>query len=443
LSLSLPKRVSSLVRGISAMGLGWGLADQSLSSLTNFACALLVARTAGVKEFGIFSVAFATYTLGLGISRAVTGEPLIARFGRIDEPEWHGVVRASTGAALLLGIAFGVICIFLALTVFDGSLGTTTGVLGLTFPGLMLQDAWRYAFFASPRNRRAFSNDLVWTVLLALGLLLVLRGERHSASQFTLIWGLSATGAALVGIAQGSVIPRISDAPRWIREQLDLGMRFLGEFLALMGSTQLMLYGLAFVSGVSAVGALRAGLVVMGPLNILLMGVNLVAVPEAARMARVSSHTLWKFCVALSVGLAGAAIVWGSIAILLPESIGRFVLGPTWEPARATLFPVTLWIAGNGVIAGAVVGLRGLQAASRSLRAQLTTASSRLILGLVGGAMAGASGAAWGVALGILGTSAIWWHQLSKVIAERGITKGAAIERGASDTSEARRQCES
>ena len=51
--------------------LGWGLADQSLSSLTNFALAVLVARQVSTAGLGAFGLAFTTYTITLGATRAL------------------------------------------------------------------------------------------------------------------------------------------------------------------------------------------------------------------------------------------------------------------------------------------------------------------------------------------------------------------------------------
>ena len=38
--------------------------------------------------------------------------------------------------------------------------------LGLTLPGLLLQDSWRYSFFALGRGSQAFLNDMIWAVTL-------------------------------------------------------------------------------------------------------------------------------------------------------------------------------------------------------------------------------------------------------------------------------------
>ena len=41
--------------------LGWGVADQAVSSLTNFAVNIYIARELGAVEYGAFSLAYVTY----------------------------------------------------------------------------------------------------------------------------------------------------------------------------------------------------------------------------------------------------------------------------------------------------------------------------------------------------------------------------------------------
>src|SRR5437764_6373982 len=81
----------STPRGIRASGgvrrLGWGLADQALSSMTNFALAILVARSVSTSALGAFGLAFTTYTITLGATRALCQEPLTVCYSATGEPE--------------------------------------------------------------------------------------------------------------------------------------------------------------------------------------------------------------------------------------------------------------------------------------------------------------------------------------------------------------------
>jgi hypothetical protein len=59
--------------------------------------------------------------------------------------------------------------------------------LGLVLPALLLQDSWRYAFFANGQGRKAFLNDAVWAVSLVPAMLLAARDG--SVFTFLLAWG--------------------------------------------------------------------------------------------------------------------------------------------------------------------------------------------------------------------------------------------------------------
>ena len=45
---------------------GWGVADQVLSSLTNFGLSVVVARAVGPAGFGSFTLVFTAFTTALG-----------------------------------------------------------------------------------------------------------------------------------------------------------------------------------------------------------------------------------------------------------------------------------------------------------------------------------------------------------------------------------------
>ncbi len=143
--------------------LGWGVADQALSSLTNFALAVLVARTVSTSSLGAFGLAFATYTITLGATRALCSEPLTVRYSATGEREWRDGASAATGVALVLGVVAGLLCIAAAF-LFGGTLRPSLIVLGIGMPGLIVQDTWRNAFFCHLRGAYAFVNDLAWAV---------------------------------------------------------------------------------------------------------------------------------------------------------------------------------------------------------------------------------------------------------------------------------------
>jgi O-antigen/teichoic acid export membrane protein len=404
---------------------GWGVADQALSSLTNFAVGVFVARQLGPAEFGAFSLAFATYLFALNGSRGLATDPLTVRFSDVPVASWRHAAAAATGTAAAVGVLLGLGCL-LAAVVLDNTLGLAFLSLGLMLPGLMLQDSWRYTFFAARRGRDAFLNDLVWALFLGPFLAVVMLTGHGHVQWFVFAWGAAATFAGLFGAVQAGLLPRLSQVGAWLRTHRDLGVRYLSENITFSAATQLRLYGLGAIAGLAAVGALRGAELLLGPVNLIMMGIgSLMAVPEAARLANRDLSAMRRFVVGLGVMLCAVALLWGLVLGLLPDRLGEELLGQTWQPADALLLPVTVMVALMGVWSAAWTGLRSMGAARRSLRAQFVGSSAFLVGALAGAAMDGAAGAAWGSAAGNLVACVVWWWQFH--LAEREFTPARTV----------------
>ncbi|MFC6156378.1 MATE family efflux transporter [Kribbella jiaozuonensis] len=397
--------------------LTWGLADQAVTSLVSFLVGVVVARQLGALEFGAFSLAWVTYGVVLNISRGLATDPLAVRFSGLERPVWRTAVAKSSGMAIVVGLGAGVICALVGLLL-GGHAGKAFIALGIVLPGLMLQDSWRFAFFASGQGGKAFVSDITW----ALGLvpLLYLASQNASVIRFVLAWGGAGIFAALVSGLQAGVLPRPALARRWLSEHKDLSLRYLTENLTLSGAYQLRIYGLGAFAGVAAVGTVRGAEMLLGPFFIVLSGIGLVAVPEAARVLRRSVRALPIFCLALGGAQAMAALAWGLLLLFaLPDAWGHALLGEVWLTASALVLPATLSVACAGFNTGAAAGLRALGIARRSLKAQLCASAFYLVGGVLGGALDGARGSAWGAACATFAAAFVWWYTLRIGVRER------------------------
>ncbi|WP_329523696.1 hypothetical protein OG983_07415 [Streptomyces jietaisiensis] len=396
--------------------LSWGLADQAASSLSNFVVGVYLARSLGLTAFGVFSLAWVTYGVVLNVSRGLATDPLVVRFSGVPEPSWRGAVARSSGTALLVGAGIGTVCLVAGLSI-RGQVGAAFAALGVVLPGLLLQDAWRYSFFAAGVGRKAFVNDVVWA--LALVPAMVAAASVGTVPAFLLAWGGSAAVAAAYGWYQSGIRPRPTGVREWHRDHRDLGYRYLAENIGVSGASQIRAYGLGAIVGVGAVGVIRGAELLLGPFLAVLMGLSLVTVAEAARVLRQAPRRLARFCFLLGGGQAVAALSWGAALLLVPDRLGAFVLGDVWRGSAELIVPVTLSVAGAGLGTGAAAGLRALAAARRSLRCQLF-ASACYVAGGLGGAVAGGTaGSAWGAAAASVCGSAVWWSQLRAALRER------------------------
>ncbi|MFW6691125.1 hypothetical protein [Streptomyces sp. MAR4 CNX-425] len=396
--------------------LSWGLADQAASSASNFLVGMYAARSLGPAAFGVFSLAWVTYGVVLGVSRGLATDPLVVRFSGAPETAWRAATARASGTALGVGAVCGAACLAVGPAI-GGRTGTAFACLGVVLPGLLLQDAWRFAFFAAGRGRKAFVNDVVWGAGCVPALVLAARAG--SVAGFVLAWGGSAAVAAAYGCLQSGIRPRPGGARAWLRGHRDLGYRYLVENVGVSGAAQLRMYGLGALAGLGAVGVVRGAELLLGPFLAVLMGLSLVTVAEAARLLRQAPHRLARFCLLLGTGQAAAALLWGAALLLVPDHAGEHVLGSVWYAAAELIVPATLGVAGAGLGAGAAAGLRALAAARRSLRAQLFASACYAGGGLGGAAAAGAVGSAWGVAAATTAASAVWWLHLRAALRER------------------------
>jgi O-antigen/teichoic acid export membrane protein len=414
ISLELPRSPAAVFRRLrshAARRMGWGLADQVMSSLSNFAVSIYVVHELGAVKFGAYSLAYVTYGFVLSASRGLATDPLIVRFSGTDLPTWRRAVADCTGTAMAVGLVIGA-CVLAAVPALSGAVGPAFLALGLTLPGLMLQDSWRYSFFALGRGSQAFINDTIWVVAVIPALIVVHMSGRAGVFWYVFAWGVTGNIAAAVGPWQARVVPKLAGVFRWVSEHRDLGPRYLAEGATQSAAAQLRAYIIGLILGLAALGSVQASATLLGPMTILFLGTSLVAIPEGARVLRRSPRHLPLFCLAVTGALSAAGLAWGLfLLVAVPRGFGSALLGPIWRSTYPLILPSTLGVIGQGVSGGAGTGLHALGAARRSLRLTILT-SVLYVVGSVAGALAGgAAGTLWGVTACLwIGATLAWWQ---------------------------------
>jgi O-antigen/teichoic acid export membrane protein len=403
---------------------GWGVADQAFSSLTNFLVGMMVARYLGPTQLGAFALAFATYGIALSASGALASQPLLVRFSATAEPTWRRASSWACGAALTIGCAAGLVCVLVA-SLGSGPTSQAYLALGLSLPGLLLQDSWRMSFFAAGRGRDAFLNDCIWAAALVPAFAWTIGADHPSLFSVTLAWGFGANVAAVAGLAQARLLPSPKHTRAWLTEHRDLGPRFLAESLLLSGTMQVVVTGIAAIAGLAAVAGIRGAQILLGPPYVVSTGLKLVMLPRAVGALRGSMASVRRLCAAQSISMSGVMLAWGLILLLVPHGWGTRLLGRTWEPVHEVLVPVTLAYAAGAAIIGASTGLRALAAAKRSLRSRLLASMLQVSGGLLGAVLGGGVGAAWGLALAGAVSVLVFWRSLLAGIAEQEAQAGA------------------
>jgi O-antigen/teichoic acid export membrane protein len=392
--------------------LSWGVADQIVSSLTNFAIGIYVIHALGAAEFGAFSLAYVTYGFALNLSRGVATDPLMVRFSGTDVPTWRRAVASCTGTAACAGLITGA-CAVAAAALLSGATAAAFLGLGLTLPMLLLQDSWRYSFIALGRGGQALLNDTIWAVSLAAGLVLLRQTHHPSVFWFVFTWGAAAAVGAAAGPIQARVMPRLDEAWKWVRDHRDLGPRYLAEGAANSAALQLRGYGVGLILGLASLGSVQAAATLFGPMTILFLGMSLVAIPEGARVVRRSPRHLPLFCLLVSAGLTAAAIAWGVVLlVMVPLGFGAWLLGSVWRSTYPLVLPQMLFVIGQGVGYGANIGLHALGVSRRSLNVAAIGGILYVGLALAGALVAGGPGTVLGAAIATWISTLYGWWQL-------------------------------
>lgn len=399
-------------KGLAGPGrrVGWGLADQGLSSLTNFLVGIVIAKNVGLEDFGAYALAFSAYCLVLGVGRAVASEPFAVRYSALKSEQSKAAASAAAGTALLLG-AGGSVLALAAFALLPQEYRGLAAALAIILPGIILQDAWRLLFFARGEGKSAFANDLVWAVLLVPAFAVdFLDGEVSAASLF-LAWGCAGAGAAVFGTIQFGALPSAAASRSWLKDNKTLWPRYVCEGLAINGSQQIYMFVLAGITGLASVGALRLVLVVLGPVNVLVQGIGAVAVPEAARALASGSAKLRRTAAVFSVLVAAGAAAWGIVVFMLPEQWIAAVAGPGWTAAAVLALPLVLVQVLNGARTGPIAALRAMGEARRSMWTRIAVSLLNILLAIGGALVAGIAGAAWGLALAAFLNLCLWLLQ--------------------------------
>jgi O-antigen/teichoic acid export membrane protein len=338
----------------------------------------------GAEQFGAFTLVYVTYGFTLNAVRGLSIEPLLVRFSGRGMRAWRRAASDSSGSAILVGLATGA-CVLVASIVIGGTIGQAFLGLGLILPFLMLQESWRFAFFAAGMGYHALINDVLWTVV-EIPVLLVLKATGHvNVFAFVMAWGAGAAVSAVAGAFQARAAPSMSRALSWLRTHRDLGPRFLLENCGGNSADTLRSYTISSFLGLESVGYMQSANVLMGPFKILSFGIGMITIPEAAALMRRAPKKGLKYCVAVSAGQTAMGVLFTiALLIVLPLGLGQLALGSLWAPAYPLVLPTALTVISACASSGSSTGLHALGAAKRSLKVALTTAAISLSLAFAG-----------------------------------------------------------
>ncbi|TYP87192.1 hypothetical protein [Blastococcus xanthinilyticus] len=404
-------RVGRALRGGKLASKAATFADQAISSASNMLLSVSIASNVSASVFGEFAIIYSIYWLLLGGTRAAVLDPLlITRTNVLKGAPVHLVAAASATLVGALGIPVGLLLL-------ATPLDTAWVVFFLGLPVLLLQDALRYIGFLEQRPGRAVLLDGVWLVVMVVATVLAMTGAISGTAAVLALWVLGALLADVIGLAAF----RLRREPLRLRARLramwPVSGPLLGDFALSSGSGQLTVFVLPLVASTALLGSLKAAQVANGPLNITVAAASVICLPMVANAVdsgggRAAALRIGRFA---SLALAGVAVVYGAVLLLLPQGVGEALFGQSWGSGWLVA-AVSLQMVLFGITHGALLALRGSRNTKVALRVRLAVAPVAVFLPVALTAVWGRAGLMAGLIIAASAMSLVSWLVAVRVV---------------------------
>ncbi|WP_157084122.1 hypothetical protein [Millisia brevis] len=307
--------------------------DQVLSSVSNAVILLAMAAASSAEAFGAAVLVMSIIIAALSCVRGFLGSPLLLMSGRPREE----IAEESDYAlwmALLIGLVVGAVAFVISWILAEPLVGLA---YAFAVPMLLTQDILRFTAIADGRPEEAFVSDLIWAVA-SLGVYgaVIINRNLLTIPDMVGIWGVAAGVALLYLVVRLRARIRVRGMLDWVRATLSHRIRYgIEHGFDQVGAIAVVTVATAFIGTVAA-AALRGAGVLLGPLAVVITALPLVFIPEARRAGH-DERQMWSSlryaawissCLAITVGFLGP---------LLPEQIGRLLLGESWQHAIVVL----------------------------------------------------------------------------------------------------------
>lgn len=277
------------------------IADQIIVSASNFATGIILVRGLGLKQFGVFTIAFTLLLLLNNIQLSFVCSPMITLSALCEEGAARiGYLRGMFGVQLWFCVvatagAAVVSAIFLWIRPQPHELRILVPFL-LSVVVYLMQDWLRRYYFAVGKARFAIWNDVVRYIGQAtiLGVLMLAHALTVSITFWTI--ALVSVAAVIMGISGEEF--RFDKAKMIRAWRLSRG---LSRDLAIASQAQWVVYQGAMLIGAAVLGAEAAGSIratqnVVGPVNVAYQAMeNIVPIKAGEEMRRGGVRQAAKF----------------------------------------------------------------------------------------------------------------------------------------------------
>lgn len=312
----------------------WALTDQAVVSATNFLTNVMLARFMGLREFGVFALAWMSVLFVNSLQTALIVAPMMSVGPKQEEKDRPSYFGAVVFQELVL-VCCCFVLVFAALK-FSSIFFPQADLQRLALPlavsafAYQMQDFIRRYFFATRQSRRAFADDaLSYFTQLPILFFLHRAGHLNTASA---LWVMA--GTSILGLVAGWFwVEPIEFHPQWIksiaRRHWKIS-RWLGASSLLQWvSGNLFVIAAPVYYGAAAAGVLRAAQNLMGVTHVWFQGLDNVVPVETARHLRDGGvHSMLSYTRSILVKWGGLTLMFAIVMAAAPGFWLHLIYGP-------------------------------------------------------------------------------------------------------------------
>ncbi|MCZ4657662.1 hypothetical protein O4090_17100 [Dietzia kunjamensis] len=371
----------------------FAILTSATSSIGNFALGIAIARTSSAEEFGLFAISWIIYTVAAGVARAGIAESAIANGS-------FGDAKRGLVAAVAFSIMAG------ALLVVVGALADSfyLQIVGMAMGGLVAFDYIRTVEVSIGSSRFALVIDMAWS------------GSFLAVMACSVFVSVSSELLFIGWAFMPSLIVLILGWRRWVSEQRftkrifsAVRIPYAVDYLLVSGSAQFALGTLGAIGSPTIVGAIRGAGTLLSPVTIVSGALRPVLLAKAGSELIGTVRGERRAMLRTSLGFL-VVLVPSVVAIsMLPDNLGRMLLGETWTLASIVVIPIGIEAAFALLTLAPFAAHRAYDRAKRIIVIRVAMAVLRVTSVIYFGLNYGAIGAAIAMAVISAIGCAVWF----------------------------------